>query len=65
MSIAAGFNQRHPRGVVVTRAVVAVWLLVLAALLLAYGLWGVALFTFVAAIAHVVLAYRVYRSIPR
>jgi CHASE2 domain-containing sensor protein len=65
MSVAAGFNQRHPRGVIVTRGLVALWLLILSGILLMYGMWGVALFTLAAAVVHVVVAYRVYRSMPR
>jgi hypothetical protein len=49
----------------VTRGLVALWLLILTGILLMYGMWGVALFTLVAAAVHVVMAYRVYRSMPR
>lgn len=62
---ATGFNRRHPRGVAVTRGIVAVWLLVLTGILLMYGMWPVALFTFGAAAAHVALAHRAYRAMRR
>jgi len=51
--------------VILTRGLVAVWLVVLTGILLAYGYWGVALFTLAAAVVHVVWAYRVYRAMSR
>jgi CHASE2 domain-containing sensor protein len=65
MNVATSFDRRHPRGVILTRGLVAVWLVVLTGILLAYGYWGVALFTFAAAVVHVVWAYRVYQAMAR
>ena len=50
---------------ILTRGLVAVWLVVLTGILLAYGYWGVALFTLAAAVVHFVWAYRVYRAMSR
>jgi hypothetical protein len=37
MNMATGFNRRHPRGVILIRVLVTVWLLALTGILLAYG----------------------------
>ena len=63
--MASGLNRRHPRGVIVIRVLVTAWLLVLTGILLAYGYWGWALLTLAGAVAHSVLAYRVYRAARR
>jgi hypothetical protein len=60
--MATGFDRRHPRGVIVIRALVTAWLLVLTGVLVAYGYWGWALVTLAGAVANIVLAYRAYRS---
>jgi hypothetical protein len=60
-----GFDRRHPRGVILTRALVVVWLLALTGTLLAYGYWGWALLTLAGAVANGMWAYRVYRGTKR
>jgi hypothetical protein len=60
--MATGFDRRHPRGVILIRALVTVWLLVLTGILVAYGYWGWALLTLAGAVANIALAYRAYRS---
>ena len=65
MNMVTGFDRRHSRGVILTRVLVTVWLLVLTGILLAYGYWGWALLTLAGAVANSVLAYRVYRAIMR
>jgi uncharacterized membrane protein YebE (DUF533 family) len=57
-----GFDRRHPRGAIVIRALVTVWLLALTGILLADGYWGWALVTIAGAVANAVLAYRVFRA---
>jgi hypothetical protein len=63
--MATGFDRRHPRGVILIRAVVAAWLLALTGILLAYGYWGWALVTVAGAVANAVWAIRVYRAAMR
>ena len=65
MTFDTGFASKHPRGVITTRVVVAVWLLVLSGILLAYGYWGWALLTLAGAVTHIVWAYRIYRATTR
>ena len=65
MNVTTRFDRRHPRGVILIRVLVTVWLLVLTGILLGYGYWGVALLTLVGAVANSVLAYRVYRTTMR
>ena len=65
MNMAVGFDRRHPRGVILIRLVVTVWLLALTGILLAYSYWGWALLTLAGAVANIVLAYRVYRATTR
>jgi hypothetical protein len=65
MTFVTGFDRKHPRGVITTRVVVAVWLLVLSGILLTYGYWGIALLTLAGAVAHIAWAYRVYRATTR
>jgi uncharacterized membrane protein YebE (DUF533 family) len=60
-----GFDRRHPRGVILIRALVTVWLLALTGILLGYGYWGWAVLTLAGAVANFVLAYRVYRATIR
>jgi hypothetical protein len=60
-----GFDRRHPRSVILIRAVVTAWLLGLTGVLLAYGYWGWALLTLAGAVANIVLAYRVTRARTR
>jgi hypothetical protein len=60
-----GFDRRHPRGVILIRVLVTVWLLVATGILLAYGYWGWALLTIAGAVANGMLAYRVYRTAMR
>ena len=62
MNVTSGFDRRHPRGVILIRGLVTVWLLALTGVLLAYGYWGWALLTLAGAVANFVLAYRVYRT---
>jgi hypothetical protein len=62
MSMATGFDRRHPRAVILIRALVTAWLLALTGILVAYGYWGWALLTLAGAAANIVLAYRAYRS---
>lgn len=63
--MATGFDRRHPRGVILIRALVAAWLLALTGILLADGYWGWALVTVAGAVANAVWAYRVYRTAMR
>ncbi len=63
--MATGFDRRHPRGVIIIRALVTAWLLALTGILLAYGYWGWALLTIAGAVANGVLGYRVYRATMR
>ncbi|HEY1004669.1 MAG TPA: hypothetical protein VGD83_34035 [Streptosporangiaceae bacterium] len=65
MNMAAGFDRRHPRGVILIRVLVTAWLLALTGILLATGYWGWALVTFAGAAANIVWAYRVYRATMR
>jgi uncharacterized membrane protein YebE (DUF533 family) len=65
MTMATGFDHRHPRGVILIRVLVTVWLLALTGILLAYGYWGWAVLTFAGAVANGVLAYRVSRATMR
>jgi CHASE2 domain-containing sensor protein len=65
VNVVTGFDRRHPRAVVIIRAVVVAWLLVLTGILLAYGYWGWALLTLAGAVANGVWAYRVYRTALR
>jgi hypothetical protein len=60
--MATGFDRRHPRGVIVIRGLVAVWLIALTGVLLAYGYWGWALITAAGAAVNGAWAYRVYRT---
>jgi hypothetical protein len=60
--MAAGFDRRHPRRVILIRVLVTAWLLALTGILLAYGYWGWALLTFAGAVANIALAYRTYRA---
>lgn len=62
MSMAMGFDRRHPRGAILIRVLVTAWLLALTAVLLADGYWGWALVTLGGAVANLVLAYRVFRA---
>ena len=65
MSVATGFNRRHPRGVIVIRVLVTTWLLALTGILLADGYWGWALLTLAGAVANAALAYPVFRASTR
>ncbi len=62
MSTTVGTNNRNRRGVLIIRAVVTAWLLVVAGVLVAYGQWGWALLVLVGAVANVVVAYRVHKG---
>lgn len=62
MNMVTGFDRRHSRGVIVTRVLVTAWLLALTGVLLAYDYWGWAVVTLAGAVAHSMLAYRVYRA---
>ena len=50
------FARRHARGVIVTRVLVGIWLIVLTIAICRYTLWGLLLLPFVA--AHAYLAVR-------
>jgi len=65
MIMATGFDRRHRRTAILIRVLVAVWLVVLTVILLAYGYWGWALLTLAGAVANIVLAYRAWRAAPR
>jgi len=65
MIMATGFDRRHRRTAVLIRELVAVWLVVLTVILLAYGYWGWALLTLAGAVANSVLANRAWRTAPR
>ena len=65
MIMATGFDRRHRRTAVLIRVLVAVWLVVLTVILLAYGYWGWALLTLAGVVANSVLAYRAWRTAPR
>ena len=65
MSMASGFDRKHPRSVVLIRVLVTAWLLALTGILLADGYWGWALLTLAGAVANMVLAYRVFRATTR
>jgi hypothetical protein len=65
MNMVTGFDRRHPRGVILIRVLVTLWLLVATGILLAYGYWGWTLLTIAGAVANSVLAYRVYRATMR
>lgn len=65
MNLGTGFNGRHPRGAILIRVLVTVWLLGLTGILLANGYWGWALVTLAGAVANIVLAYRIFRAAPR
>jgi len=62
MSMAMGFDRRHPRGAIFIRVLVTAWLLALTGILLADGYWGWALVTLAGAVANSVLAYRIFRA---
>jgi len=61
--MATGFNRRHPRGAILIRVLVTLWLLALTGILVAGGYWGWALLTLAGAVANGVLAYRTYRTV--
>ena len=61
MSMATGFDRRHPRSAILIRVLVTAWLSALTGILLADGYWGWALVTLAGAVANIALAYRVYR----
>jgi hypothetical protein len=63
--VVTDFDRRHPRGVILIRVLVTVWLLVATGILLADGYWGWALLTIAGAVANSVWAYRVYRAAMR
>jgi hypothetical protein len=63
--VVTDFDRRHPRGVILIRVLVTVWLLVATGILLAGGYWGWALLTIAGAVANSVWAYRVYRAAMR
>jgi len=65
MIMATGFDRRHRRTAILIRVLVAVWLVVLTVILLAYGYWGWALLTLAGAVANSVLANRAWRTAPR
>ena len=65
MIMATGFDRRHRRTAILIRVLVAVWLVVLTIILLAYGYWGWALLTLAGVVANSVLAYRAWRTAPR
>ena len=65
MNMATSFNRRHPRAVIIIRALVVAWLLALTGVLLAYGYWIWAVVTLTGAVANAVLAYRVFRTRTR
>ena len=65
MNMATGFDRRHPRGVVIIRALVVAWLLAATGILLAYGYWIWAVVTAAGAVANAVLGYRAYRTMTR
>jgi len=65
VNVTTGFDRRHPRGVILIRGLVTLWLLALTGVLLGYGYWGWALLTLAGAVANAVLAYRVYRTTTR
>ena len=65
MNMVTDFDRRHPRGVILIRVLVTVWLLVATGILLADGYWGWALLTIAGAAANSVWAYRVYRTAMR
>jgi uncharacterized membrane protein YebE (DUF533 family) len=65
MNVTTGFDRRHPRSVILIRALVTVWLLALTGVLLGYGYWGWALLTLAGAVANFALGYRVYRTTKR
>ncbi len=62
MALVSGFDRKHPRGVVATRLIVAVWLLVLSGILAGHRMWWWMLLTLTGAVLHIVLAYRVHRA---
>jgi hypothetical protein len=62
MSMATDFDRKHPRSVILIRALVTAWLFALTGILLADGYWGWALVTAAGAVANIVWAYRVYRA---
>ncbi len=65
MNLVTGFDRRHPRTVILIRALVTAWLLGLTGILLAYGYWGWALLTLAGAVANIVAAYLVSRATMR
>jgi hypothetical protein len=65
MNVVTDFDRRHPRGVILIRVLVTVWLLVATGILLADGYWGWALLTLAGAAANSLWAYRVYRTALR
>lgn len=62
MSMAMGFDRRHPRGAIFIRVLVTAWLLALTGILLVDAYWGWALVTLAGAVANSALAYRVFRA---
>ena len=54
-------QSRYPKTIIAIRLVVAAWLLALGSVLCAYGYWGGALI-YLGAIAHLVLAYRLFKT---
>jgi len=65
VNVTTGFDRRHPRSVIIIRALVTIWLLALTGVLLGYGYWGWALLTLAGAVANSALGYRVYRTTRR
>ena len=59
--MAFDFDRKHPRTAVAVRAAVTVWLIVLTVILLADGLWIVALVTAAGAAANAALGYMAWR----
>jgi len=62
MNMATGFDRRHPRGVILIRLLVTIWLLVLTGIVLAYSYPGWALLTLAGAVVNFAWAYRIYRA---
>ena len=63
--MAAAFDRRHPRSVILIRVLVTAWLLALTGILLAYSYWGWALVTLAGAVANSAWAYYVWRTALR
>jgi hypothetical protein len=62
MTMATGFDHKHPRAVIIIRLLVTVWLLALTGMLLAYSYWGWSLLTLAGAAVNFGWAYRIYRA---